>query len=84
MNVRYMSRVNMPVTENSPVATSLRAYVTLDSRLAWKVNKVVELSLVGKNLLDKQYLEFTSLRGTDYLHTEVPRSGYLQLRGEFH
>lgn len=84
MNLRYLSRINMPVTENSPSATSIRAYVTLDTRLAWKMRKDVELSLVGKNLLDKQHLEFTSLKGTDYLRSEVPRSAYLQLRWEFH
>lgn len=84
MNVRYLSRINMPITENSPAATSIRAYVTLDTRLAWKMRKDVELSLVGKNLLDKQHLEFTSLKGSDYLRTEVPRSAYLQLRWEFH
>lgn len=83
MNLRYLSRINMPVTENSPVATSIRAYVTLDTRLAWKMRKNMELSLVGKNLLDKQHLEFTSLKGSDYLRTEVPRSAYLQLRWEF-
>jgi iron complex outermembrane receptor protein len=84
MNLRYLSRINMPFTENFPEATSIRAYVTLDTRLAWKMRKDMELSLVGKNLLDKQHLEFTSLKGTDYLRTEVPRSAYLQLRWEFH
>lgn len=84
MNLRYLSRINMPVTENLSTATSVRAYVTLDARLAWKMRKDIELSLVGKNLLDKQHLEFTSLKGIDYLRTEVPRSAYLQMRWEFH
>jgi len=48
---RYMD--NLP-SQNVP------SYVTLDVRLGWKLQKDLELSLVGQNLLDSQHPEFFS------------------------
>jgi iron complex outermembrane receptor protein len=33
-------------------------YIGLDLRLGWSVNKVVELSIVGQNLVDSGHTEF--------------------------
>jgi outer membrane receptor for monomeric catechols len=78
-----MSRININPDETRPLASSINAYFTVDSRLSWQMNKQIELSLVGKNLFSKQHLDFMTMRGADLLSTEVPRSAYLQVRWEF-
>jgi iron complex outermembrane receptor protein len=58
------------------------SYFALDARIGWQVNPKVELSLVGRNLLDNAQPEFGSL----YLNTipsEIPRSVYAQVRMTF-
>ena len=83
VNARWMSRININPDETRPLASSINAYFTVDSRLSWQMNKQIELSLVGKNLFSKQHLDFMTMRGADLLSTEVPRSAYLQVRWEF-
>ncbi len=83
VNARWMSRINIPTDETLSQANSINAYFTVDSRLSWQLNKQVELSLVGKNLFSKQHLDFITLRASDFLNTEVPRSAYFQVRWEF-
>lgn len=36
----------------------VKAYTALDLRLGWHLNKMIELNLVGQNLLDKRHAEF--------------------------
>lgn len=36
----------------------IKAYVTLDARLAWKVYKQLEISVVGRNLLASHHMEY--------------------------
>ncbi|WP_066017383.1 TonB-dependent receptor plug domain-containing protein [Endozoicomonas atrinae] len=68
--VRYMDNL-----KNAKVG----AYTALDFRVAKKIGKDLELSLTGKNLFDKQRLEFSEIfSGLDA--TEVQESWYLQLR----
>ena len=38
----------------------IKAYVTLDLRLAWRPYKDIELSLVGQNLLAQKHLEYVA------------------------
>lgn len=83
VNARWLSRIDIPPDQTKPQASSINAYLTLDTRLSWQMNKQVELSLVGKNLFSKQHLETLTLRPSDLLSTEVPRSAYLQVRWEF-
>ena len=52
----------------------IKAYTTLDLRLAWKLNQAVELSLVGQNLADSQHLEY--IQETFTQATEVQRGVY--------
>ncbi len=68
--VRYMDNL-----KNAQV----RAYTALDFRVAKKIGEDLELSLTGKNLFDKQRLEFSEIfSGLEA--TEVQESWYLQLR----
>jgi iron complex outermembrane receptor protein len=56
------------------------AYTRLDLRLAWKPRRDLELSLVGRNLLDQRHFEFL---GQDSVASDVPRSVYAQVRWHF-
>jgi len=56
-------------------------YTTLDIRAAWQLNKAVELSLTGQNLLDKQHLEY--MQETYTQQTEVPRGFYGKIKWQF-
>jgi len=83
VSARWRSRINIPTDETLPQANSINSSFVVDSRLSWQLNKQLELSLVGKNLFSKQHLDFITLRASDFLNTEVPRSAYLQVRWEF-
>ncbi len=54
-------------------------YTGLDLRLGWRVTETVELSLVGKNLLDPQHPE----TGTEAERGEIARSVYLGAKWRF-
>jgi len=60
-----------------PAGECINAYNTVDLRFAWQLNKQLELSFNGINLLDSQHLEFES-DGSDFLVAEVPRQFYFQ------
>ena len=61
---------------------SIRGYVTMDTRLAWKPVKGLELALVGQNLFESHHPEFIP----EYINTqpsEVVRSVYGKLTWQF-
>ncbi len=58
-------------------------YTTLDLRIAWKPSKQLELSLTGRNLLDRKHPEFGSDINIDVDTTEVERSVYGKLTWRF-
>jgi iron complex outermembrane receptor protein len=58
----------------------IAAYTRLDLRLAWRPRRDIELSLVGRNLLERRHFEFL---GQDSVASDVPRSLYAQLRWHF-
>lgn len=67
--------------DNLP-AYGIPSYVALDARVGWQVHPQLELSLVGRNLLDNAQPEFGSL----YINTipsEIERSVYAQARMTF-
>lgn len=76
MALRYVD--NLP-------AFRIESYFELDARLAWKINKNWEVSLVGQNLLHDRHAEF----GPSYINTQVgqvtdiPRSFYARLTWTF-
>lgn len=41
------------------VAHNVPSYVRLDTRVGWKLNKDLEIELIGQNLLDNEHDEFT-------------------------
>jgi iron complex outermembrane receptor protein len=55
---------------------ALEGYTTLDARIGWRVSKQFEISLWGRNLLDRQYPEFVT---TNSLNQQVHRRGALKL-----
>lgn len=63
----------------------IESYFELDARLAWKITKNLEVSIVGQNLLHDRHAEF----GPSYINTQVgqvtdiPRSVYARLSWSF-
>ena len=47
--IRYTSKLPKP---------AVAAYTAVDMRIGWKLNRIIELHIVGQNLLDKQHREF--------------------------
>ncbi len=58
------------------------SYVAFDARIGWQLNPQVELSLVGRNLLDNAQPEFGALY-INIIPSEIPRSVYAQVRMTF-
>jgi iron complex outermembrane receptor protein len=54
----------------------LEGYTTMDARVGWRASKRLEISLWGRNLLDRQYPEFVT---TNSLNEQVHRRGGLKL-----
>lgn len=50
----------VPSATGAPTYTHVPGYVTLDLRYAYRVNKDLEFSLIGRNLLHSQRLEYAS------------------------
>lgn len=73
----WVVRVVGPVTSDQ-----IPGYTTLDVRLAWSPIEHWQLSLVGRNLLDKQHPEFNSATIATPA-AETPRSGYVEVKHEF-
>ncbi|MGH9327472.1 MAG: TonB-dependent receptor plug domain-containing protein [Terriglobia bacterium] len=61
---------------------NIPAYTRADARLSWRVGNILEVSLVGQNLLDGQHLEFNGPEDL-VLPTEIPRSVYLKTTWRF-
>lgn len=60
------------------------SYSNVDIRLAWQINKNVELSLVGQDIFDKQRSEFGNSNEIGSVGaTEIERSYYLKLQWHF-
>ena len=74
LNLRYVGGVNDIISPTSD-------YTALDARLAWAPQRNLELSLVGRNLLDGGHPEF----GSNYFFTatELPRELFVTARYHF-
>jgi iron complex outermembrane receptor protein len=55
---------------------ALKGYTTVDLHLGWRPHKQWEISLAGRNLLDRQYPEFVT---TNSLNEEVSRRATLKV-----
>ena len=90
---QFSLRLSMDLSDNLELDLWLRyvgelpsfnvsSYLTLDARLGWKVSKDLELSLVGRNLIDSPHQEFgNSLFATG--EYEVEREAYLMAEWRF-
>jgi iron complex outermembrane receptor protein len=76
--LRYVDRLAWPATY-APVGS----YVTADARLAWRVSKNLELSIVGQSLLQKQHAEYSSGFILGNPQTQIPRSVYAKITWQF-
>ena len=72
--LRYVGALAFRDTPTSPTVP-IASYLTLDTRIAWKPWKRLELSLVGQNLLRQEHQEFQPQLITTQ-PTEVGRSVY--------
>jgi iron complex outermembrane receptor protein len=59
---------------------NIPAHTRLDLRLGWRVKPGLEISLTGRNLLQRSHAEF---RADDLQASEIPRSWLLQARWKF-
>ena len=76
--VRYVGANSYPLYYGN---VEIPAYTALDTRLAWRPMAGVELSLVGKNLLQRQHLETVS--DLTFIRHEVERTMYGQVSWAF-
>ena len=67
IRVRYVSRLPAP---------SVPAYSAFDMRIAWRLQRELELSLVGQNLLDSGHVE----SGNPATASEMARGAYVKLK----
>jgi iron complex outermembrane receptor protein len=65
-----------------PTGTPIPAYLTMDARLAWQATPHLELSVVGRNLLDPRHPEFANDFYMPY-RSEVERSVYAKIALRF-
>jgi iron complex outermembrane receptor protein len=63
-------------------AQDVDSYVTLDARLMWAPIEQLELSVVGRNLLEDDHAEFIEEFGSS-IPAEIPREAYLEVRWSF-
>ncbi|OQW96027.1 MAG: hypothetical protein BWK79_00340 [Beggiatoa sp. IS2] len=79
--LRYVGKIDVPLGLYRD-GGSVKAYTTLDARLAWQISKQLEVSIIGQNLLDKQFLE-SPVDPYNPLLNQVQRGVYGQLRWQF-
>ncbi|MGZ5008450.1 MAG: TonB-dependent receptor plug domain-containing protein [Methylobacter sp.] len=61
--------------------STIKSYITLDLRVAWRPYQSIELSLVGQNLLAQQHLEYIAENQT--LPTAIDRGMYGKVSWNF-
>lgn len=80
---RYVSKLTGLNPRNTPgLPDVIASYFSMDARLAWRLLKNLELSVVGQNLLDNHHPEFSSGTQRQAL-TEIRRSVYGRVKWDF-
>ena len=79
--LRYVDSIPNIQIFNAAQLPSVESYVALDIRLGWHVHNNVELALIGRNLTDKEHLEYLNELHT--FPTQVERSFYAQMKWTF-
>jgi iron complex outermembrane recepter protein len=84
---RYVSRLTGFNPGNLPgFPDEIKAYASMDARLAWQLLRNLEISLVGQNLLDNHHAEFSSSPQGQILKNplaEIRRSVYGRVKWDF-
>jgi iron complex outermembrane recepter protein len=75
--LRWVDRL---LTNNGPSPGTVPSYFSLDSRLAWRSAKGIELSLVGQNLLQPRHVEYGY---PSPLREQIDRSVYAKIAWQF-
>src|SRR5713226_4539990 len=70
VGIRYVSALPNP---------SVPAYTAVDARLAWRLRREFELSVVGQNLFDSGHTEFVATN----MNSEMARGGHVKLKWYF-
>jgi iron complex outermembrane recepter protein len=71
--LRYVDRLS---------SLAVPSYFELDARLAWRINRHWEVSVVGQNLLHPQHAEFVPTE-IQIRQAEIPRSVYGEITWQF-
>lgn len=79
--LRHVSAIEEMRTTLPGLIGNVESYEELDARLGWTPIKNLELSLVGRNLLNSNHLEFLEEIGT--YPTQVERSFHGQIKYQF-
>ncbi len=70
VGIRYVAALPNP---------SVSAYTAVDIRVAWRLRRELELSVVGQNLFDSGHTEFVATN----MNNEMARGGYVKLKWYF-
>ena len=73
VGIRYVAALPNP---------SVSAYTAVDIRVAWRLQRELELSVVGQNLFKPSHAEFAQF-GSTAAPSEMARGGYVKLRWNF-
>ena len=82
MNVWLRYSNGLPQVTAGIGAPAIPRYTELDLRLAWRPSRGVELSLVGRNLLQDRHEEFPS-ELLDVPLMQIERSVFAQINWKF-
>jgi iron complex outermembrane recepter protein len=77
----WLRYVDTNITVGTFGSATIKAYVTLDLRAAWRPYQSIELSLVGQNLLAQQHLEYITENQT--VPTAIDRGMYGKVSWNF-
>jgi|GEM_PF-3503134 len=77
----FQANMNLYYVSHLP-KKNIDEYLNTDITLSWTINKNMRLSVIGKNLFDKQHAEYFP-HMYEPLTTEIPRSIYTQLHWQF-
>jgi len=81
LQLKYVDQLELPFNPSLLQNHHIPAYTDADINLGWRLTPHWELSLLGKNLLDRSRLEYSSESGAR--PTEVRRATYLRATWSF-
>lgn len=79
--LRYTGKLDQ--YSDTATGSGISEHLDLDLRAAWQVTKEIEISVSGRNLLEKKHDEFGQEPLLLYFRNSIPRSLYVQFKGYF-